>query len=687
LPRHALRVACSGMATHPALIQFFRGILAAKRSLNLYPEGSKQAAAWAPRFRRTYMDAVDRGLAFPIGVGRDRFVWPGGEMLTTEEEMEALRFDFQSRGIVSFSIDAAVVEWELRAFLELLAMPPEQLPSLFGASSHLRSRGVIGITVGIPTLSGDPDYASSPVRSSGDEVISDPDSTLPPLDSLEAFADMMVASVEEYLKDLVYDRSRLSEWFGTVDASGGLDGFYGGVRMLAASAEGSEDRELRLRTILEAIFLLPPLTFAALVSERLIPMSPYDLVAFNLLSQVTEEELRLITLYVPQEKLMTLSTDMVEFTWETGKRQRLVEAVTWSLQQSGHPDERVNSVPMAPDDPILSAMRAEIVASCSQEKLLERSIDVLLSLVFEDTLTEEQPRPVKALAEAMHEALTLNKPELCLNILREVIARKSEGPAVPELDEIVAELLQRAADPALIALIAEPLRLTRTPEQVEIAVEYLRLIGEKGIEAFTELLAAESERRVRGRMCEVLTRVGASAISILGEHASDSRWFLARNVVNILGKSRQPGAVAAVTAALEHPHPRVRLEAIRAALLIDSPGSAELILSRIHDPDPSVRRAVIHAVSRKGIAGNISQLRRFVLSPVQDDEDLEIKVDAVNALAAIGTSTARSVLIELADRPVGFWARGPRRLKVLAREVLLRRFPTGAMAQGELLER
>ena len=675
------------MATHPAHLQFFRAIQGAKRSLNLYPEGSKQAAAWAPRFRRALTDAVDQGLAFPIGVGRDRFVWPGGELLTTEEAMEALRFDFQSRGIVSFSIDAAVVDWELRAFLELLALPLEQLPSLFGASAYLRGKGVIGITVGIPTLSGDPDYGNSPVRSSGDEMSADPHSTLPPLDSMESFADMMVGSVEDYLKELVYDRSRLSEWFGSMDASGGLDAFYGGVRMLAASAEGTEDRELRLRTILEAIFLLPPLTYSSLVGERLIPMSPYDLVAFNLLTHVTEEELRLITLYVPQEKLMTLSTDMVEFTWETGKRQRLVEAVTWSLHQSGHPDEKINAVPMTPDDPILGAMREEIVASCSQEKLLERSIEILLSLVFDDILTEELPRPVKALSEAMREALALNRPELCLNVLREVIARKSEGPARPELDVVIAELLQRAADPALIALIADPLRLTRTAEQVETAVEYLRLIGEDGIKAFTELLAAESERRVRVRMCEVLSRVGSTAISILGEHTSDSRWFLARNVVNILGKSRQPGAAAAVTAALDHPHPRVRIEAIRAALLIDSPGSLELILSRINDPDPAVCRAVIHAVSRKGLAGNVSQLRKFVLSPIRDDDDLEVRVEAVNALATMGTSSARSILIELADRPVGFFARGPRRLKVLAREALGRMTPKGALPQGELLER
>jgi len=676
------------MATHQAIIQLFRAILTAKRSLNLYPEGSRQAAAWAPRFRHALTEAVDRGLAFPIGVGRDRFVWPGGEILTTDQAMEELRFDFQSRGIVSFTIDAAVVDWELRAFLELLTIPAYQLPSLFGAPVYLRSRGVIGITVGVPTLSGEPDYESSPVRTSGDDAVADPDSTFPPLDSLEAFADLMVASIEDYLKELNYDRAGLSEWFAEIYSNGGLDAFYGGVRMLGVTAENSEDRELRLRTILEAIFQLPPSTFAPLIGERLIPMSPYDLVAFNLLTQVSEEELKQITQHVSQEKLMTLSSDMVEFTWETGKRQRLVEALTWSIQQTGSPGERVYSIPVPPDDAVLNELHQELVSACNQETLLERSIEILISLVFDDeTLPAEQARPVKALSEAMHEALTINRPELCLAILREVVARKAETPGRPGLDQSIAELLRRAADPALVALISEPLRRTRSPEQVETAVEYLRLIGEDGIESFTELLAAESERGVRARMCEVLTRVGASAISILGEHASDPRWFLARNVVNILGKSRQPGAAAAVTTALEHPHPRVRIEAIRAALLIDSPGSAELILSRINDPDPSVRRAVINAISRKGISGKLSQLRKFILSPVKDDEDLEVKVEAVNALVTIGTSSARAVLLELADRQVGFWARGPRRLKLAAREGLSRLTPTGPVVQGELLER
>jgi hypothetical protein len=163
----------------------------------------------------------------------------------------------------------------------------------------------------VPTLSGEFDYSSSPVRTSGDEVTSDPNSTLPPLDALEAFADLIVAAVEEFLKELVYDRSRLTEWFSATYSSGGLDAFFGGVRMLEPVPRVAKIGIFVCGQYWRQFSNYPvDLCFAG--GERLIPTSPYDLVAFNLLTQVTEDELRMITLYVPPEKLMTLSSDLVE---------------------------------------------------------------------------------------------------------------------------------------------------------------------------------------------------------------------------------------------------------------------------------------------------------------------------------------------------------------------------------------
>lgn len=669
------------MVSQQVLAVLLRAILAAKRSKNFYPEGSKLAGTWAPRFRRSIHDALGQGLTFPISVGRDRFLWSGGELLTSDEAIEALRFDFQSRGIVWFHIDPAVVDFELRAFLELLCLPPEQLSSVVGAPAYLRGLGVVNITVGTPSLTGDMDRDNTAVGASEDEVRERPNTAPPPMDSLEAFADSILASIDEYFKELVYDRSRLVAWFTALFNTGGLDALYAGARMLGAT--DSVDREVRLRTILEAIFKLPDTVFGPFIGDRLIPMSPYDLVAFNLLTQITQEELRRIALHVPQEKLIALSTDLVEFPWEAGKRQRLVEAVTWTLhQQSSAPQAQVHALPLPPDDPMLVELREEIITSSHKEILLERSVKILLFLAFDDTSANARPRAIAGLSEALHEALSLKMPDLCLHIFREVIARTSEGPPDPEMDAPIAEFKRKAADPALLALIAEPLRGKTTPEQIDTAAEYLRQLGETGIEGFTELLANEANRRVRMRMCDVLTQVGPSAIATLGEHASDPRWFMARNALYTLGKIGKREAAAAVTVALEHPHPRVRIEAMRAALLIDRGGATDLILRRIQDPEPTVRLAAINLLNRKGIAGAVPALRTAVFLPIQDQADWDIKSEAINALITIGTPEARAVLQEVAGRHTRFWARDERRLNNLARQALMRLEAVETATQG-----
>jgi hypothetical protein len=676
------------MATQQQFSLFMRAILTSRRTLKLYPEGTQQAGIWLPRFRRALNDAFAQGLVFPIYVGRDRFTWSGGELVTSEPAMETLRFDLQSRGIVWFAMEPEVEDWEIRAFLELLLSPPEALGSVVGAPAYLRDRNVIRVVVGVPSLSGVPDYEGSGERASGGgDVVgfaSSPGTggaALPPVDSLQGFAEAVLASIDEYLKELVYDRERLKEWFNAIFATGEVDALYSGVRMLAAMAEEHVDREIRLRTILEALFQLPETTYGALIANRMIPLASYDLEAFNLLTQLTEEELRLIHRNVPEQQLMTLSTDLLEFPWETGKRQRLVEAVTWTLRQSTGL-EGPTAVPLPPDDPVLAELRREIVDASKPEKLLERGVDILTSLLFDDPSREPSAQVVGALSSAIYEALELKMPALGLQILRETLARATSENARPELKELSTELKLKAAGLAHITLLAEPLRDGSKPEHTEIVAEYIRLVGEAGVQAFTELLADEQDRRVRVRMCEALVRLGAVAVPTLVTLARDPRWFMARNAIYTLGKIGLASAIPAVTAALENPHPKVKIEAVRAARLLNLPGITNLLLRLIKDPDASVRRAAIGSLRGPGTAAAIPALQTIVLAPIREDTDWDVKTEAMNALVSIGTPAARTVLQEVARRRAWLWARNERRLKGMAEQALARLQP-GTSSLGE----
>src|SRR5437899_10290317 len=136
------------MSNQQALLLFLRALLAAKKSLALYPPASESATGWIERLRRSLDDAFRQGLSFPIRVGRDRFSWPGGEVAVTDQALKGLRFEMQSRGILELSIEPSVETWELQAMLELLNKPIEQLASITAAHSYLRDRAVVRGSVG-----------------------------------------------------------------------------------------------------------------------------------------------------------------------------------------------------------------------------------------------------------------------------------------------------------------------------------------------------------------------------------------------------------------------------------------------------------------------------------------------------------------------------------------------------------
>ena len=61
---------------------FLRGLMAARKSLSLYPAESEIASTWVRRLHRSLADLFAQGLSFPIRVEPDRFAWAGPEIRT-----------------------------------------------------------------------------------------------------------------------------------------------------------------------------------------------------------------------------------------------------------------------------------------------------------------------------------------------------------------------------------------------------------------------------------------------------------------------------------------------------------------------------------------------------------------------------------------------------------------------------
>lgn len=659
------------------LVAFLRALLAAKKSLNLYPPGSEMAAAWLGRLNDALRESLRQGLTFPIRVGRDRFLWAGEDLLTTDRNLELLRSELEVRGIAEFSIEPAVEKRELQAFLELLNLSPEALGSIAGAPAYLRDRDVLHVSVSVPALSGLSGAPEAPEGLAAGVIEDDvmPPGTGPEVqpEPADLFAEAVLEMVAERLSELTYDRVGLLEWFQGLSSRGQIDVLYTGIKTLGAMIEKSEDREVRMRSTLEAVLALPESTLAPLLTQYLVPLAARDLVTFNLLTRLTEDELAEIGRHVPQEQLVALTTELLEFPWEQAKRERFVEAVTLMVSRRSE----VGAGPLPPgllprEDPLLMELRQEILDACRSDTLLERSADVLLALAFHPDVEDSSGSPVEPLEDLLAEALERGQRQLALRIVQRVAA----GASVPQQAAWAEELRRKSGGRRHVSLMAAGLREDVSGSEIDAVAEYLRLAGQEAVQAFLALLGEEAARRVRLRMCRVLARFGPPVIPALIPGLRDERWFLARNILYILGQIGDRSALEHVVGALDHAHPSVRMEAVRAAGLIAGPAAAPLLARRLTDPDPNVCRTVIRWLGTLKNGETVAALRDLVAAPGRSDSDLDVKQEALQALVSIGTPSALEVVEALAHRRARFWRGTERRVGEMAAAALAGRGST-----------
>jgi hypothetical protein len=645
------------------LVLFLRALMAARKSLSLYPAGSEIASTWVRRLHRSLAEFFQQGLCFPIRVAPDRFAWPGPDVRTVDPTLEDFRFDLESRGIRELEIDASVEEWELQAFLELLNTPGVDLRQLGGASGFLSARKVLRVRVAAP---GDAQDEPDPSEAIGRALQTGQD-------SVDLFVETLLGLVEARFADLTYDRAALTAWLDAA-TNGAPSRLYEAVRMIHAMVEQAPDREVRTRTLVEALLSFPDGLLRPFFADHLIPLAGREVLALNLLSQMTEDELRHVAVrIVPQESLLALSSELLEFPWEEVQRRRLVEAITSAVQGDDLPSIlRDEALVLEADDPLVVELREEILAACQPDALIERSADILLALVLDVGGEDYGTSAVDALEELVGEALAHGRIELAARVLAGIASSVQAGGARSgQHAQHLAILQQRLAGRAHIVLVGGLLRPHGTSErQVGLIAQYLSLVAREAIQEFTALLAEERDRQVRARMCQVLAKVGLPAVPVLVELLEDPRWFLVRNLVHVLGKIGDEAVFGPIATLRAHPHARVRIEVVRALAVIAPTQAAIPLMGLAADADPEVRLEAIRALGALRRDEAVHVLRDVAAGASLGVADLTQRREAIEALAAIGTSGAREALASLASRRVWFWNRSERQLRDIAASAL-----------------
>src|SRR5512143_259103 len=231
--------------------------------------------------------------------------------------------------------------------------------------------------------------------------------------------------------------------------------------------------------------------------------------------------------------------------------------------------------------------------------------------------------------------------------LATLIVRAFHMPVDPALKPRMTEALKKTSSKPIIAAIISDIRNYRkgSPEY-QSAYAYLSNLEREATEALLELLAEESDRTARIFLLDLVKALGKNQLTLLGEHLSDGRWYVVRNVVSILGESQADHALAYLYKVMNHKDVRIRQEVIKGLITIGGKKSASLLTKFLKDKDIDIQMMAVRGFAElKGIdVEEAKALVAFLKDRSLNKREQALTLEAIKILGMIGGPEAAEFL-------------------------------------------
>ena len=301
-------------------------------------------------------------------------------------------------------------------------------------------------------------------------------------------------------------------------------------------------------------------------------------------------------------------------------------------------------IPPEGDDAQSSEDQPSVLQDVIPEEL---TVDDILTLIEKETDSGEYRDHLISLSKALYYEPIDRKIDYASRAVK-IFAKHIETP--PMRNEEIANLARLGIkEVAFDELISHYIHLLRDKggrgnREVETVV---MAFGDRAIKPLLRALAEEEDILVRKSIVEIITLIGRTAVPAILENLTDSRWFVVRNMVKILGGMGFPDLAPNVASVLTHPDIRVKKEAIKALGKISHPSAVIALGELCFSPEESVALTAIGAMAAKKEPESVLTLYRRVVHREIFFPHYRLAHEAIDSLRAIGTDEAVTALEEI----------------------------------------
>ncbi len=681
----------------PALVErFIKQLNITYKAVRLYPSSSAIPRENAAVVVQILKLILQREPLMLLTVSRDGLLYDGQPVFPPSGPFAAFARDFYSRSIAEMRFHAGCTDAEVTDFLSVIDMSPEDIAAAGGVNALLWERQVSQITVveaqtqivDIAAATddepeGDADDAEGeewpPSRERLDEIVRGAAAGRPRDRRLLVRAVSHEAILRTYLRESATTR-------GVAPTQAEIAGRIAGLAH-SIQFELPEEREALLRSLAEAILGLDPQMRSELLTQRLlgdarrddsiaqvVRQMSLDEVLDAILSEVpnTDEARSGLTRAVKNLALISISSSreavldraqrlMVERGMAPGDaRDMVASAMPARLEASGRErssgSEPVESVLRLLDltpggratyayDESVAALRAEAGRGLTDG-------DVLTALVTIATL-EARPTEFAAVMRLLDESLGLLVDEQEFEVAADAAEALTAAATDPSVDadrrKRMGELLRVLAKPGAMRSITSAMRVYRHDSDEHAACRrLLAVLGGQTIAPLLEVLAEEPDMAARKAMVDLISGLAQGSVGELGARVADRRWYFVRNVVAILGATRDPKALSFLERTLRHGDNRVRRETIRSVANIRDAKSDEMLIAALSDEDAPNAQLAARYLGLLNVRGAVTSLEQMARGEGRGNRENGPRIEAIESLGRIGSPTSVRTLEDLA---------------------------------------
>ena len=213
-------------------------------------------------------------------------------------------------------------------------------------------------------------------------------------------------------------------------------------------------------------------------------------------------------------------------------------------------------------------------------------------------------------------------------------------PANTGRSKVAADLLLTFAHGPLLQVLLSTLWEKRHAITESEIYPCLNVLGPELVGPLVGALGEEQRAGMRALLCDLIVLLCRDRVDEIGKHASDPRWYLARNIASILGRLEHPRVIPYLSRLLHHAEYRVRREAVDALARLGPDDAQAFLAGCLDDADPRIRLRALLSLTTPGVRQALPRIVALLDRRDPFSREFEMKRAALEALQCYGSEEA-----------------------------------------------